>query len=80
MHKITPQNVVKKWLYADVFNKKFNLCFKPPGIDTCDTCDSFIAKLKDYLTQQEKDDVKSAYDIHLSESKTRYDMKTGKHK
>ena len=40
------QLIGKKRLYADVFNKKFNLSFKPPGLDTCD---SYIAKLKGCL-------------------------------
>lgn len=46
-----PMLRAKKWLYYDVFNKKFKLTFKPPEIDTCDF---FQAKLKNNLTPDEK--------------------------
>nr|CAI5862438.1 unnamed protein product [Callosobruchus analis] len=39
--------VAKRWIYRDVFNKRFNLSFKAPEIDTCD---SLQAHPKDDLT------------------------------
>ena len=36
----------KEWLFRKVFNEEFNLSFKLPAVDTCDTCDSFIMKLQ----------------------------------
>uniref|UniRef100_A0A6P7GVH8 Uncharacterized protein LOC114347223 isoform X2 n=1 Tax=Diabrotica virgifera virgifera TaxID=50390 RepID=A0A6P7GVH8_DIAVI len=71
-----PMLRAKKWLYYDVFNKKFKLTFKPPEIDTCDTCDSFQAKLKNNLTPDEKKSVEEEHNRHLDESKLRYDLKS----
>lgn len=72
---IDPKLRAKKWLYYDIFNKQFKLSFKPPEIDTCDTCDMFNAKLKNDLSQEEKDCIKADHDAHLNESRMRYDLK-----
>lgn len=71
-----PLLIAKKWLYYDVFNKKFKLNFKPPEIDTCDTCDYFQAKLKNNLTLDEKNSIEEDHNAHLDESKLRYDLKS----
>ncbi|KAG8294870.1 hypothetical protein J6590_108570 [Homalodisca vitripennis] len=72
---VDPKLRAKKWLYSDIFNKEFKLSFKPPEIDTCDTCSMLTAKLKNDLTEDEKNLVQADYDAHLIESKTRYDLK-----
>ncbi|KAJ8887157.1 hypothetical protein PR048_013372 [Dryococelus australis] len=57
-------------------NKRFHLSFKPPEVDTCDTSDSFQAKLKDgNLGETEKNMLKVDYKSHLEESKRRYNLK-----
>ena len=72
-----PLLIAKKWLYYDVFNKKFKLNFKLPEIDTCDTCDYFQAKLKNNnLTLDEKNSIEEEHNAHLDESKLRYDLKS----
>ena len=73
---VDPKLRAKKWLYSDIFNKQFKLSFKPPQIDTCDTCDLFYAKLKNNLTQEEKESVNADHAAHLNESKTRYNLKS----
>lgn len=74
-NNLDPKLRAKKWLYADIFNKDFNLSFKPPEIDTCDTCSTHTAKLKSNLTEDEINSVKADHEAHLIESKTRYNFK-----
>ncbi|KAJ8911240.1 hypothetical protein NQ315_012227, partial [Exocentrus adspersus] len=51
-NEIPQEEIPKKWLYADIFNTEFNLSFKEPNNDTCDTCDEFIIKLKENLPNE----------------------------
>nr|CAH7763754.1 unnamed protein product [Callosobruchus chinensis] len=73
--ELTIEKIAKKWLYTDIFNKQFKLSFKPPEIDTCDTCDMFNAKIKNNMLQEEKERAKVDHDAHLNEAKKRYDLK-----
>lgn len=73
---VDPKIRAKKWLYNDLFNKKFKFSFKPPEIDTCDTCDFFQAKMKNNLTPEEKLSVEADHNAHINESKRRYDLKS----
>ena len=71
------QLIAKKWLYAHVCNKKFNLSFKLPG----DMHDSYTGKLMGNLSEEGKGKLKSDYSLHLTESKRLYEMKsTFRHK
>lgn len=68
---VEPKQRAKLWLYSDVFNKQYNFTFKPPEIDTCDVCNSYYAKLKNNLTEDEKKSIQADQNAHLNESKTR---------
>lgn len=60
----------------DLVNEtKFNLSFKLPGTDTCDTCNAFIAQLKNDKSDEEKEKISDDYNIHLQEAQWRYNMK-----
>jgi hypothetical protein len=74
-NNIDKKLVAKPWLYSDIFNKEFNLSFKPPDNDTCDICDAFNAKLKGDLTLEEKTSLQAEQDAHIGESKRRYELK-----
>lgn len=67
--------IAKEWLYADIFNSEYNLSFKPPDNDTCDTCDSFLIKICDAENAAEKSKLQEEHDEHLSEASRRYDLK-----
>lgn len=75
LNSIPEEHIAKNWVYRDVFNKRFNLSFKPPEVDTCDTCDSFKAKLKGNLSQLEREAIQDEHKKHIDESKKRYDLK-----
>lgn len=72
-----PQNeIVKLWAYRRVFDTEFNLGFKTPSADTCDSCDSFILELKrNTLDEIEKQEKRRAYDQHLQDAGNRYHLK-----
>ncbi|XP_050707743.1 uncharacterized protein LOC126992961 [Eriocheir sinensis] len=40
--------------YSDVFTKEFNICFAPPDSDTCTTCDTLNAAIKNDAENLEK--------------------------
>lgn len=73
---VNEQLIAGKWLYRDVFNKRFNLTFKAPEIDTCDTCDLFQAQLKGDLPPADRVRITSEYDAHLADSENRYTLKS----
>lgn len=73
---VDPSLRAKKWLYYDVFNKQFKLSFKPPEINTCDTCDFFHAKLNNNLTPDEKHSVETNHTAHLNEAKLGYELRS----
>lgn len=68
-------HIAKDWLYADIFNKEFNLSFKPPDNDTCDQCDYFLTQLREIQTPTEKQIIQQEYDEHLQEASKRYNLK-----
>ncbi|KAJ8887480.1 hypothetical protein PR048_013695 [Dryococelus australis] len=70
-------HIAKHWVYFDVFDKHFQLPFKPPEVDTCDLCDSFQARLIDNtLGQTDKSILMAEYESHLFESQRRYNLKS----
>ena len=52
--------------YHDIFVKEFNIYFGYPRSDTCDTCDSFTAKIHDAAStgSAEVDDLKQDLEAH----------------
>ncbi|GBM86394.1 hypothetical protein AVEN_192160-1 [Araneus ventricosus] len=69
--------MAKKWKYFDRFDQQFKLSLMPPEIDTCDNCDSFQVRLNDNcLSQADRDKPIVEYDLHLTESKRRYNLKS----
>lgn len=74
-NSIPNENFATNWVYRDVYNKRFNLSFKPPEVDTCDTYDSYRAKLKGNLSQLERETIQAEHNSHIDEYKKRYDMK-----
>lgn len=76
-NNIPEEQISPKWKYFDVFDKQFKLSFKPPEVDTCDTCDIFKARSKDNsLSQSEREKLTAEYDLHLNEAKKRYSLKS----
>ena len=52
-----------------MFNEEFNLSFKQPEMDTCDTCDSFIMKLQIMsMAEDERSEVDDEKQRHLEEA------------
>lgn len=48
--------ILSEYIFREAFNKKFNLSFKTPKIDTCKTCDVIQTKLSaDDLTYEERE-------------------------
>lgn len=68
-NNVEGEHFAKKWFYRKVFNARFNLSFKAPEVDVCDTRNSFPAQLKGRLDPIENDQIKTEYDTHLTESK-----------
>lgn len=58
-----------------MFNTWFNLSFKAPKFDTCDTCDSFSLQLQGSLNQIETNYIKAEYGTWFAEPKWRYYLK-----
>ena len=52
------KNIVKRWLYQDIFTHEFNTAFGYPRSDICDTCESYYAQIK--AAQAGGDDAKVA--------------------
>lgn len=69
------EQIAKLWLYADIFNSEFNYSFKNPVNDTCDECDHFQVKLRNMLSNEEKQQIQDQYDKHLDEASKRYKLK-----
>lgn len=65
----------KNWVYRDVFNKRFNVSSKPPEVDTCNTYDSYRAKLNGNLSQLEREAIQAEHNSYINESKKGYEMK-----
>lgn len=65
----------KEWLHADILNSEYNLSFKSPDNDTCDSCDSFLIKIHDAEFSEEKSKLQEEYDKHLAEASKGYDLK-----
>lgn len=72
---ISKELVAKKWFYSKVFNTEYNLSFKSPEVDTCDDCDTLIAKIKSSESETDKNQLQSQHEAHIHESKIRYDIK-----
>jgi hypothetical protein len=67
----------KEWLFRKVFNEEFNLSFKQPEVDTCDTYDSFKMKLQIMsMTEDERSAVDEEKKCHLEEASKRYRLKS----
>lgn len=71
--QINSQQIAKIWLFRDIFNKRFDLSFKPPETDTCGP---FTAQMKNNTSQLDRGKLQTEYNLHLCESKTRYDLKS----
>lgn len=65
----------KKWLFRKIFNEEFNLSFKFPDNDTCDTCGEIECKLKNTLSEEELQEVNRKKQEHLEEAALRYRLK-----
>ncbi|KAF2881097.1 hypothetical protein ILUMI_25079 [Ignelater luminosus] len=74
-NNVDKTHIAKEWLYADIFNKEFNLSFKIPDNDTYDACDSFLIKLREAHNTFEKEALQHEYDDHLQETSRRYNLK-----
>lgn len=72
--KLEENFIGKEWLYHDIFNSEFNLAFKQPANDTCDTCDEHIVRIKQ-ASPDEKIEIEQNYNSHLVEAQKRYDEK-----
>lgn len=66
--------IPKSWVYYEIFSNEFNYSFKLPYNDTCDQCDEFLIKLKDF-SGEERQHIQEKYDQHLEEASKRYDLK-----
>uniref|UniRef100_A0A6P7HCD0 Uncharacterized protein LOC114349067 n=1 Tax=Diabrotica virgifera virgifera TaxID=50390 RepID=A0A6P7HCD0_DIAVI len=75
-NKDATEDIAKPWLYRDIFNKQFNLTFKPPEVDTCDDCDMFSAKIRAIDNDSEKQLIENEKDTHLKEAEDRYKFKS----
>ncbi|KAJ8931224.1 hypothetical protein NQ314_015896 [Rhamnusium bicolor] len=53
----------------------FNLGFNTPSADTCDSCDTFVLRLKDSADDVEKSPFKEKYTSHLQDADMRYKLK-----
>ncbi|KAF2892092.1 hypothetical protein ILUMI_14081 [Ignelater luminosus] len=74
-NNVAETHIAKELLYADIFNKEFNLSFKVPDNDTCDACDNFLIKLREAHNTLEKEVLQHEYDDHLQEASRRYNLK-----
>nr|CAH7763082.1 unnamed protein product [Callosobruchus chinensis] len=73
--KMNQTEIAKQWLYAEIFNTEFNLSFKEPDNDTCDSCDEFLVKLKDAGSVEERNELQKSYEAHLRDADDRYNYK-----
>ncbi|XP_050504407.1 uncharacterized protein LOC126883199 isoform X1 [Diabrotica virgifera virgifera] len=73
--QIPKEYIPKQWLYNEIFNSEFNLAFKEPGNDTCDTCDGYVIKLKESVSLEERLELQTNYDSHLFDADHRYKLK-----
>nr|CAH7732156.1 unnamed protein product [Callosobruchus chinensis] len=73
--KMNQTEIAKQWLYAEIFNTEFNLSFKEPDNDTCDSCDEFLVKLKDAGSVEERNELQKSYEAHLRDADDRYKYK-----
>lgn len=73
--KLDPKFIAKNWLYRHIFNTEFNLGFRLPENDTCDTCDSYTIKIRELNDGPERDELKIKYDAHLDDATQRYNLK-----
>ena len=77
MENNTPdENIAKSWLYSEIFNTEFNLCFKLPYNDTCDECDRLmLAKTQADGGVDGTPNIDNSLQQHLAEAGNRYALK-----
>ena len=64
------------WVYANIFNSQYNLCFYKPISDTCKICDTLtttIKRLENEQLKKEQEDEKASHQKQAA--KTRADQK-----
>lgn len=73
--KVPKASIAKKWAYKNILKSEFNLSFKTPSADTCDSCDKFIVQLKDCANEVNKLTLQENYNTHLKDADIRYEEK-----
>lgn len=74
--QVEKKHIVKEHKYREIFSTEFNLHFKPPSIDTCDTCDHLENLKRNVLNDPEaKEEVERTLKEHIEESNRRYKLK-----
>lgn len=71
---VAEKDIAKLSYYRHVFKSEFNLSFKMPYHDTCDTCDKNKRDIQD-ARPEEKSAIENEYKKHLDDAKKRYDLK-----
>lgn len=66
------KDIAKPWIYRNIFKTEFNLGFKMPSNDTCDTCDNLKLSEQEATSEEEKLAVKEKFKSHLDDAEMRY--------
>ena len=66
---------VSLYMFRHIFNTKFNLHFKQPKMDTCQTCDEFRAKITGLSNGPEKNELIEEHELNLRKAESMKDMK-----
>lgn len=67
--QILEEEILKEWMYRDIFNSEFNLSFGN------ETCDEYTMRLKGEISQAEVAEIQNVYDAHLLDTDTRYNLR-----
>nr|CAH7747674.1 unnamed protein product [Callosobruchus chinensis] len=65
-------------MYKKIFQSEFNLGFKRPSADTCDSCDKFVLQLKQASQEEMKAAIKKDYDADARDQQKRKDKEESK--
>lgn len=70
LYKEGNKNPVSKYVFSDVFGKKFNLHFHAPVSDSCRKCDYFANKLKSLSNTNEISQIETERNLHQAKAES----------
>lgn len=76
MYKNEVVEAVSQYVFSNVFNQEFNLCFHAPITDSCKKCDSFKIKIDAMDNEIDKQEKQTEHELHLRKADSARDGMT----